>query len=351
MCFFHGRYLCLNLHGKTHDVFSLGMVAVPGSLPAESAIILIQDRLRDFGLDLKRHIVAAVTDGAAMMIKLVKLMGIEHQICHSHGGHLAVCDLIYKQKTNSAAGTRAIDAEADLNDDAEEEEEEEEKEEEVEEEEVEEEGNTEESVEGEEMTTDEGQNTADALTEELEPIIPGLQDNLSPIIKKIRRVVKFFKKSPVRNAKLQSYIRAASSCNKSSQLVLDVITRWNSLLKMLKSYRKFPKEIEKALIDLGRKDLILSDAEVASIDGLIDVLETVEVGTLTLSKNDTDLFKADGVIEFMIEKVRSDSSVYGQRMNTILENRLTQRRNRDVAGMGGSHHSIKQVFDKTTNDL
>ena len=31
-----------------------------------------------------------------MMKKLVKNMEIEHQLCHAHGSHLAVSDLLYK---------------------------------------------------------------------------------------------------------------------------------------------------------------------------------------------------------------------------------------------------------------
>lgn len=95
------RYMCLNLHSQKHEIFSLGMIAVVGSLPAEEAIKLLDTRLASFGLDRKRHIVGAVTDGAAMMKKLVKMMEIEHQLCHSHGSHLAVCDLIYKAPRNT----------------------------------------------------------------------------------------------------------------------------------------------------------------------------------------------------------------------------------------------------------
>ena len=48
----------------------------------------------------KDYIVGMVTDGASVIIKTGRLSGIIHQICHSHGLHLAVCDVLYKKRHN-----------------------------------------------------------------------------------------------------------------------------------------------------------------------------------------------------------------------------------------------------------
>ena len=37
-----------------------------------------------------------VSDGASMTKKFPRLLGTEHQICHAHGLHLSVCDILYK---------------------------------------------------------------------------------------------------------------------------------------------------------------------------------------------------------------------------------------------------------------
>ena len=95
------RYMCINLHDEKHVATSLGMVRVTGSLPAEKAVKLIDERLLEFNLIRQKHIVGVVSDGAAMMKKTGRLLEIEHQLCHSHGSHLAVCDLLYKDSGDS----------------------------------------------------------------------------------------------------------------------------------------------------------------------------------------------------------------------------------------------------------
>ena len=88
--------MCVNIHDEAHHVTSLGMIRVTGSMPAEKARDLLDARLQEYGLNRERHIVGITTDGASVMVKLGRLLNIEHQQCQSHGVHLAVTDLIYK---------------------------------------------------------------------------------------------------------------------------------------------------------------------------------------------------------------------------------------------------------------
>ena len=60
------RYMTINLHNGTTSI-SLGMVRVRGSLPAEKAVELFDERLAMFDLIRKQHIVGMTTDGAAVM--------------------------------------------------------------------------------------------------------------------------------------------------------------------------------------------------------------------------------------------------------------------------------------------
>ena len=103
------RYVGLNLHLNDVTLQSLGMVRIKGTMTAECCLDLIKKRLKDFGLTLQEHIVGMVTDGASVIIKTGRLSSIIHQICHSHGLHLAVCDVLYKkcrniENTNEAEG-------------------------------------------------------------------------------------------------------------------------------------------------------------------------------------------------------------------------------------------------------
>ena len=92
--------MSLNLDLDDVTLQSLGMVRIKGPMTAECCLDLIKKRLEDFGLSLQEHIVGMVTDGASVTIKTGRLSGIIHQVCHSHGLHLAVCDVLYKKCRN-----------------------------------------------------------------------------------------------------------------------------------------------------------------------------------------------------------------------------------------------------------
>ena len=62
-----------------------------GSFPAE----IDERRLDEFNVSLGKHVVACVTDGAAVMVKFGKSIPCDHQLCYIHGIHLAVCDALY----------------------------------------------------------------------------------------------------------------------------------------------------------------------------------------------------------------------------------------------------------------
>jgi hypothetical protein len=57
--------------------------------------IFLQERLESFGLSTV-GMVGLTSDGAATMVAAGRRLGIIHQLCHAHGVHLAVMDVIYK---------------------------------------------------------------------------------------------------------------------------------------------------------------------------------------------------------------------------------------------------------------
>ena len=62
------------------------------------------------------------------------------------------------------------------------------------------------------------------------------------------------------------------------------------------------------------------------------MLETVEIASLDISKNDVDLLRADKVITFTLSKMDESTSQSGIKLATILQNRLTERWNEKIAG-------------------
>merc|ERR1711974_470504 len=81
----------------------LGMTRIRDTMPATNALGLIQEKLKFFGLNLQSHIVSIKRDRASFMMKLGRISGVIHQVCHAHGVHLAVTDMLYKRRVQSEA--------------------------------------------------------------------------------------------------------------------------------------------------------------------------------------------------------------------------------------------------------
>jgi hypothetical protein len=67
--------------------------------------IFFQEKLESFGLSTA-GMVGLTSDGAATMVAAGRRLGIIHQLCHAHGVHLAVMDVLYKgQQVTEHGGT------------------------------------------------------------------------------------------------------------------------------------------------------------------------------------------------------------------------------------------------------
>jgi hypothetical protein len=62
----------INVHGVGGKVWSLGLVRVSGSMPADKCVQLIEAKLRENSLSLDKDIVCVTTDGASVMTKVGK---------------------------------------------------------------------------------------------------------------------------------------------------------------------------------------------------------------------------------------------------------------------------------------
>ena len=123
-----------------------------------------------------------------------------HQLCLTHGIHLAVCDILYKKNL-----TAPDEIDVDV------------------------------KVENENSDDEDDETEVNiAINVDVEPeLIPTFSD----IIKQVWKISKFFRKSPVRNEEyLQPLVK--QSFGEELTLHIDVVTRWNSLLKMLKRFYK-----------------------------------------------------------------------------------------------------------------
>lgn len=172
------RYLNVNVHHKdTH--FNLGLIRMHGSGTAEHCIRLVETRLANFDLDLETDIIGITTDGASVMVKLGKLVSCYQQLCFAHGIQLAVIDILYKKKNETnveLTGQTSTNLDSDNDDDDDE--------------------------DMEEM------NDEDDLVVTVERQPAEVISNYSDVIKKVRKVVKIFRRSPTKDDMyLQKYVK------------------------------------------------------------------------------------------------------------------------------------------------
>ena len=93
------RFMSVILRSNT-STYNTGVVELNGSLNSDRLTQYLDTHLREYGIDLHRHIVAIVSDGAAVMKTLQRNLPTCEQICLSHGIHLAVLDtFVSKKKT------------------------------------------------------------------------------------------------------------------------------------------------------------------------------------------------------------------------------------------------------------
>lgn len=286
------RYININVHGFFENsseikFWNLGLVPIPGSMPAETCIDLVQNKLKDFNLSLENDIVGLTTDGASVMVKVGQLVAAHQQLCFAHGIQLGVIDVLYSSKVNNK--------EEESNDNDEEDDDD----------------------ENDEM------GRLEIVGDALEEYDLTADYNISFLVKEVRRIVRIFRKSPLKNVTLQKYVREKHT--KDLQLILDCKTRWNSLVEMLSRFLLLKDCIMKTLIDLAIPNT-LNDSDFERLIDIVDSLEPVKLTVLALCRHDANLYTADIAFNFMFEELKRMSSPLSIRLFESLKNRINQRR-------------------------
>lgn len=291
------RYMNINVHFQG-GFRSLGVIRIQGSMNAAKAIKLVEERLESFGLNLNTDVVATVTDGASLMVKLGKETSPHHVTCYAHGIHLAVCDVLYKK----AKHTPSVPL-------------------------------TDENCSGsdtESATEDEDEDEDDSKQVEVTPV---LSPNLQNVVKKVRKTVKIFRRSPVKNDdNLQPFV--LETFGKEKMLLLDCKTRWNSLLTMLERFYELRKEIKLALLQLDIQ-FDLSDAELKGINDMCEALAPFKAAVDALSGEEADLLLSEKIIAFIFKKLEELNSEISNDLKKSFRFRIDQRRNVELVHLFG----------------
>lgn len=210
------RFLNIIVHGIDSKFWNLGLTRIRGSMTAEKCVEIVSNSLSEFNLSLEDDLVSTITDGASVMVKFGRISATLHQLCFAHGVQLAITDVLYPSaKTDSPTPNSDDDESSDLDTDE------------------------------DERELNEGFRIEDEVENEIS------HETMKPLVNKVRKVVKMFKRSPLKNEALQKYVQADFRIE--LKLILDTKTRWNSLLDMIQRFYLLRNCILKALIDLKEK--------------------------------------------------------------------------------------------------
>lgn len=321
------RYLNINLHCKD-EFWNLGLIRIYGSMPAEKCKKITLEKLKSFNLEL-RDIVGATTDGASVMKKFGKIMGVIHQLCLVHGIHLAVVKSFYKKKSVGTKVDDKINEEFSENLDSDGE-----STKTLDEEELEE---LDEHIDGEEeeesvRNSDEdiSEDEEDARMELLSSASLSESDinneEINEVIQKVRKVVKFYRKSPTKNDD-QLQVEVKKEFNKEKALILDIKTRWNSLLSMAERFYEVKDCVRKSLID-SKLDIVFSQIELNLLHEVIQILQPVKVAVEKLCCEDCNLLSADVTLKFMLDELSELKHSMSQELREKLIVEIKKRRNK-----------------------
>lgn len=158
-----------------------------------------------------------------------------------------------------------------------------------------------------------------------------LHDNYEEALKKVRRIVRFFRKSPTKNDTLQRI--AKEEGHKELTLCLDTKTRWNSMVKMIRRFLDLKSSVIRALIEFSSFDLFPSQDQLSMLSDLSDSLEVVEVAAQALGRRDSDMGKAERIFEFLLKNLREQNSTIGSKLFDTVLNRVTERRNECLSAL------------------
>lgn len=124
-------------------------------------------------------------------------------------------------------------------------------------------------------------------------------------VNQMRKIVKLFKKSLVPNDRLPQLV--AEKLGKKLQLQLDVCTRWNSLLSMVRTFSRIADPVKEVLTETNHLEMWNNEFRLA-IDQLFSVLNVAEMTMNEISKDEATLLTADGAFEFLFDELQRINS-------------------------------------------
>ena len=175
-----------------------------------------------------------------MMKKLGRITPPFQQLCYAHGLQLVIQDVFYRNQSTSTSELYYISG-----------------------------TDKDEIISDDEASSGLTVQDATDLENQIE-----LSCDIIDIVRRVRQIVKPFKRSPLKNETLQKYVK--ENYHNGLNLILDCKTRWSSLLDMLERIIKIKLPVQKALLDLGVQ-INLSDIEFFQIESITEALSPMKI--------------------------------------------------------------------------
>lgn len=289
------RYLNVIIKSESNLFWDLGLTRIRGSFTSEVGLKMVKDLLNSYDLSFERDIVSVVCDGCSVNTKIKKISNCEMQLCLAHMIQLSITDILYRSTKNSVQ-IDDVKHENELD--------------------------TILDFESEQLSEDNKENGGlEVFLEFTENEV--IHKSYTQIISKVRKIIAMFKRSPLKNEILQTYI--LTDFKKEIKLEIDSKTRWSSLLSMLEKFQKLKNCIKKTLIDVNNS-LLLDEVELTDIKDLIEALQPLKLGVESLCSRDANLLTADAVLQFCLCELKEKSSKIGLEIYESLKRRILERR-------------------------
>ena len=298
------RFFGVNLH-SSDDTIKTGLRRIYGSCSALDMVKAMEEHLADFGIIMDRDIVGSTQDGAAVNKKYIRHKYVIGQFCLNHALHLAVCDTLYKKETEEKNKNPIFDG----------------------------------------CETDDIDCFGDGFDVEVESKYAVEEVVYHLLLEKSRQLVRFIKKSTVRNNVYLNKVK--QEFGHEIELHLDVKTRWNSLITMIQPLLKTENAIRETLQEFNALQMIEA-IDFSALKILVKAMEPVKLAVENLSREDATLVSAERILQFMFTKLSDLNSDISNQLITNLKIRVNERMNKDVMKLLQSLKDCSVPPSKTT---
>ena len=148
---------------------------------------------------------------------------------------------------------------------------------------------------------------------------PQITEQYSEVIAKVRRICRMFRNSPLKNYRLQDFVK--DEFNEELKLILDCKVRLNSHLVMIERFLKLKNCIYKALRVIASTDNVFEE-EWAMLNNLVEVLRPLEIVLKLASSKDITLLKADMLMKVCLNKLSNKDNPLAVSMKEYLIDRF-----------------------------